>query len=317
MSLPDGYAFRPLREEELDAVAAMMNAEALALFGEALVPGDFVRVWWAHPLADRERDFVAVVDDRGELAGAFLLRADPPFGEVVASGVVDLAHHGRGIGGAVVRETERRTARWPEARVLRHASLDLEPVSRFFAGQGFRLGRRFLTMAITFDGPPPSPEPVSGIRVASYRPDIDARPVFELMSVAFRDHWGDSEETWERWISITHGRDEYDPSLWRIAWEGDRVAGGLVAVVRPRGPAVGIVEELAVGREFRRRGIGELLLRTVFAEFHRRGLAGAELGVDADSLTGATRLYERVGMRPRPRFAIYEKELIARPTATL
>jgi hypothetical protein len=35
--------------------------------------------------------------------------------------------------------------------------------------------------------------------------------------------------------------------------------------------------------------------------------------VDAESVTGATRLYERVGMTPYPRFATWEKEL--RPAA--
>ena len=33
-----------------------------------------------------------------------------------------------------------------------------------------------------------------------------------------------------------------------------------------------------------------------FAEFHRRGQTGAALDVDSASLTGATRLYESVGM---------------------
>ena len=34
-----------------------------------------------------------------------------------------------------------------------------------------------------------------------------------------------------------------------------------------------------------------------------------DLHVDSDSLTGATRLYERVGMTAHPRFATWEKDL--------
>ncbi len=317
MSLPDGYRLRRLREADLAAVTTMMRVESLALIGEAIVTHDFARLWWHRPGADHDRDFGAVVDSGGAVVGAFLLRSDPPYEEVIAAGVVDLAHHGRGIGGAIVRETVRRTRRWPEARVLRHATLDLEPVGRFYAEQGFRLGRRFLTMAITFTEQPPAPVAVAGVRVANYRPDSDARAVFEAMRDAFRDHWGDSEETREGWVANTHGRDGFDPGLWQIAWAGDRVVGGLVGIVEPHAPAIGKVSELAVGREFRGRGIGELLLRSAFCEFHRRGLKGADLGVDADSTTGATRLYERVGMLARPRFAIYERELVAGPAATL
>jgi hypothetical protein len=33
------------------------------------------------------------------------------------------------------------------------------------------------------------------------------------------------------------------------------------------------------------------------------------LGVDADSLTGATRLYEKAGMRVERRYELWEKEL--------
>jgi mycothiol synthase len=47
----------------------------------------------------------------------------------------------------------------------------------------------------------------------------------------------------------------------------------------------------------------------VFGALYALGSRGAELHVDADSVTGATRLYERVGMSAHPRFATWEKEL--------
>ena len=46
-----------------------------------------------------------------------------------------------------------------------------------------------------------------------------------------------------------------------------------------------------------RRGLGEALLRHSFAAFRRQGFTRGTLGVDASSVTGATRLYERAGMR--------------------
>lgn len=101
------------------------------------------------------------------------------------------------------------------------------------------------------------------------------------------------------------------PGLWLLAWEGDRLAGALIA--RPESvqePALGYVNQVGVRREFRRRGIGEALLRSCFTLLHARGSRGALLHVDSDSLTGADRLYERLGMIAVPQFATWEKELV-------
>jgi ribosomal protein S18 acetylase RimI-like enzyme len=47
----------------------------------------------------------------------------------------------------------------------------------------------------------------------------------------------------------------------------------------------------------RRRGLARAILLQAFNDFWRRGQRSVALGVDADSLTGATRLYESAGMR--------------------
>ena len=64
-------------------------------------------------------------------------------------------------------------------------------------------------------------------------------------------------------------------------------------------------------RAYRRRGIAEALLKTAFAELYRRGERRVGLGVDAESPTGATRVYERAGMRTLWHAIVYEKELRA------
>ena len=55
----------------------------------------------------------------------------------------------------------------------------------------------------------------------------------------------------------------------------------------------------------------QALLRHSIVELHRYGQRKVGLGVDADSLTGATRLYEKAGMRSDPArlYYIYDKEL--------
>ena len=64
-------------------------------------------------------------------------------------------------------------------------------------------------------------------------------------------------------------------------------------------------------RPWRKRGIGLALLRHSFNEFYRRGKRKVGLGVDAQNLTGALRLYEGAGMHIHRAFDNYEKEVRA------
>ena len=72
---------------------------------------------------------------------------------------------------------------------------------------------------------------------------------------------------------------------------------------------MGWVDTLGVRRPWRRQGLAEALLYHSFRELRRRGRTSVGLGVDASSLTGATRLYEKAGMRAIRKFTRYEKEL--------
>jgi mycothiol synthase len=65
---------------------------------------------------------------------------------------------------------------------------------------------------------------------------------------------------------------------------------------------------LGVRSPWRRRGLGRALLLHAFAQSRLHGLVLAGLGVDAESLAGAHRLYESVGTHVAMRFDIYEKE---------
>lgn len=72
---------------------------------------------------------------------------------------------------------------------------------------------------------------------------------------------------------------------------------------------IGWVGTLGVRRAWRKRGLGEALLLHSFNEFSRRGMKIIGLGVDAANPTGATRLYQKAGMKIAAEFVIYEKEL--------
>ena len=68
---------------------------------------------------------------------------------------------------------------------------------------------------------------------------------------------------------------------------------------------------LGVRRPWRKRGLGLALLRHAFNEFYRRGKRKVGLGVEAQNLTGALRLYESASMHVDQAYDYYEKELRA------
>ena len=81
--------------------------------------------------------------------------------------------------------------------------------------------------------------------------------------------------------------------------------GNDVAAVRndPERNGGGYVGALGVARPWRGKGLGRALLLRTFAEFYARGAPRVTLGVDAENPTGATKLYEGVGMTSRRRWS--------------
>jgi mycothiol synthase len=71
----------------------------------------------------------------------------------------------------------------------------------------------------------------------------------------------------------------------------------------------GWVDELGVLAPSPGRGIARALLLRFFATLARRGCRQLLLNVDAENPTGATKLYEGVGMRVVNRWDLWERSL--------
>ena len=173
-------------------------------------------------------------------------------------------------------------------------------------GLGFHEVRRFYRMQIDFDGAPPLPDELAGVTIATLRLE-DARVFHDTLQEAFEDEWGFRPLSFEEWKSRRLQQPETDTSVWFIAWDGDEAAGVIRCDAAKFGG--GFVGALGVRKPWRGRGIGMALLRHAFAEFHRTGAPHVSLGVDADNAAGATRLYERSGIRIMFEDIVFEKDL--------
>jgi mycothiol synthase len=316
MELLPGLRMRPPQDEDADDVAAFSNEECVAFIGVPVIDADWIRGRWTGPGVDRDRDFAVVESPDGELCGFLSVESEPPFAEVFALGIVAPAFHGLGLGAAIVSETERRARRFveladPDARVLIHAGAlaDAARVSALLSSRGYHEVRRFELRRVVFAGEPAPPRDIEGLSVRSIRPG-EGRQLYDAHVEAFADHWGEGRETYEDFRHHHLDAPDYDAGLWFGAWEGNELAGYVGAQEKSReDPSRGYIALLGVRRRYRRRGLGEALLLHAFGALHGRGLKGVDLHVDADSLTGATGLYAKVGMTAHPRFATWEKEL--------
>lgn len=288
-------------------IAAVINARLVALAGESEESAAGVARWFGHPALDPGADMRIVVADTGVLEG-YADVAGPEDGTPKAW--VDL----RVVPGCP--ESLTLILGWALARGSERAGVGGK--IQFFADErdvefraclgeaGYAVVRSSFEMERALGGDLESPVWPGGIEA---RPldDRDAAAIHAACDEAFADHWEYSATSFEGWRALNLGPDE-DTSLSRVAWDGDDIAG--VCINRPqRGEddTVGWVGTLGVRRPWRRRGLGEALLRESFLAFAERGKRVAGLGVDAENTTGAVSLYERAGMHVVRRSDTWER----------
>jgi mycothiol synthase len=151
-----------------------------------------------------------------------------------------------------------------------------------------------------------TPTPPAGVVLRSHRGG-EERAVWAAHQEAFRDSWGhDEDDPYDGWVEDRVESPSFDPDLWVIADADGEVAGISLCRIRNGRGWVGV---LGVRRPWRRLGLGATLLRESFRRFWERGERSVGLGVDAESPTGAVRLYEREGMSVDHRTVTYERAL--------
>ncbi len=167
---------------------------------------------------------------------------------------------------------------------------------------GFSEGRYFWRMGIDLDDSINKTDFPEGITVSTFSEKKNLMDIINCDRAAFKDHWGyvespidDEIKDWEHWIKTDPF---HDPSFWFIAYSGDEIAGlSLCNNGSVQDKNVAYIDTVCVKKEFRKKGIAAALLRHSFSELKKAGRTKANLHVDAASLTGATKLYEGVGMK--------------------
>ena len=231
---------------------------------------------------------------------------------------VDPEHGGRGIGSALFA--------WNEAR-LREIAAEHDVAEKLYeAWVGDRnvaatalvrgAGYEPITYAAdmvrpSVDDLPDHPLP-EGLEIRPVTED-QLREIWEADVEAFRDHWGFVEQTeadYERFLAFPY----HDPTLWKIAWDDEGVAGQVKSFIdtaenQEFGRARGWTEAISTSRRWRRRGVAKALIVESIRELAARGMTEVALGVHTENPNGAYDLYAGLGYEVVRTVTTYRKPL--------
>jgi GNAT superfamily N-acetyltransferase len=294
---------RPITPDDFPAVAGFLAEDETQLFGRPSRLGvPDVAAWLSEP--DLPHD-TWLFEEGGGLVALGWVEKQHDAG--IAVGAVHREWRGRGLGSKLIERSEDRLRALGAARI-HNVTLAPDLAARpLLESRGYREVRRFWEMTIELgDGLPPAPVLPEGLRIEPFSTEL-AEPFHAALEEAFADHWEYQPEPFEDWWKRQLARPDHDPSLWFVVRSQDRV----VAATRndPARSGGGWIGALGVRQAWRGRGLAKALLLHSFREFHRRGKRRVGLGVDSENATGATRLYESVGMVVDTEQVVWEKQL--------
>lgn len=311
-TFPKEFSVRAPSMDDMEAVADLIEVCKMTDSGGIDYTIEDLRVDWDNPEFNLDTD-AWIVTGPGEDIIGYAMMFNRENVRLYVLAYVHPEYCGRGIGTCLARIGEARARQQvPEAppglRVTLHnvVSNTNDAARRLLEGEGYTLVRHFWRMQIDMDKAPPEPEWPGEIAVRRFIPGQDERAVFDAIEEAFEDHWGHIPWRFETWRQVMTEREDFDPSLWFLAVDGDQIAGGLLCYNYAN---EGWVDVLGVRRAWRRRGLGLALLHHAFRTLYRREQRRVTLGVDSQNTTGATRLYERAGMHAAHQYDNYEKVL--------
>ena len=221
--------------------------------------------------------------------------------------------------------------KWLETRAV-EISMEHDPeapkVYNFYAQETqkgkFRLGKEFgykeerffFEMTRDLSEPISEPELPENIEVRPVKKE-DFIKIWNAKEEAFRDHWGFIEEIegdYERWINRINTIPDYDISLWKVAWEGEEVAGMVLNMIPYEENKIlnikkGWTDPICVRHAWRKNGLATALINESLMMLKEMGMEHGALGVDTDNLSGALNMYKNCGFKTKNTFVILRKPL--------
>jgi ribosomal protein S18 acetylase RimI-like enzyme len=297
------------------ATRLVLDSE-LAVLGRHDTTQDDVAAMLAVPSMDREHS--CFVLDGDDVVGLMWIDVDP-FEHVTGfelftlpwPGTEDLRSSLCAMG--LEQARARRASGGPQWKARAGCYVDDTAYAEVMRGAGMSPVRRFYRMSIDSTSPeipdvaPPLPP---GVAIVPGAADEAARRiVHQIDRDSFSEHWGWADYPFDDWWQHMSTAPSFDPDDWWLLTVDGAPAGICLLGNGRAALGEGYVQVLGVLKEFRGRGLAQLLLRRAFVHYRDLGRSATLLGVDATNTTGAVALYEKVGMRPVLVMEAYEHPL--------
>jgi len=315
----DDMVFRPASGDDLEAFYQLYRMEHIESYGSFGMTRDELGEEWDFPGFDLSQHTHEAFTSEGQMVAYGELRSwrDVPVRPILY-GYVHPDYRGQGIGTRItqwgIQQAECFFPHVPEdARVVLGAFSNRADGQRLLEAQGFICTRQSHIMGVDLHGDLPQPEFPPGFRLVTMAEHPVLEDFVRVYHETFKDHRGAVDEPLEaavlRWEQFLK-RGGFRPEHFVLVKEGDHDAAVLILAERSdEDPDKAWVQTLGVMPEYRRRGLASQLLYLAFQLGRDMGKARVGLSVDASSLTGAQKLYEKVGMSVDMVYNAYELEL--------
>jgi mycothiol synthase len=317
-----GVDFRPFRDEsDYPHFARIITAFAKGEASERVETAEGIASGYDHlERCDPTTDLLVAEVDERPIGYSRVWWDQEPNGPRIYRQVcfVDPAFGRRGIGSALFA--------WNEERLREIAAGHDAPdkLHEVFANDRNAGARALVSNAgfepVTYDAEMVRPS-VEDLLVHPLPDGVELRPVtddqlraiWEADVEAFRDHWGyvePTETSYAQFLAFPH----HDPTLWKIAWDDEGVAGQVRSFIDPAQNAEhdlkrGWTEFISTSRRWRRRGLAKALIVESIRELAARGMTDVALGVHTENPNGAFDLYAGLGYEVVGTWTTYRKPL--------
>ncbi|MFE9500789.1 GNAT family N-acetyltransferase [Streptomyces collinus] len=299
--------------EDAAAVAGLLNTISKAGGGDLELPAAAIANVVNAEVQDLTSDTRVITDTDGELLAVGLVRLPPDGGfRVSLTGGVHPERRRLGIGRDLLawqlsRAVERHAEVAPDRRWQAEVDAGVPDVSaiRMYERLGFIVERFFFEMSASITTPQTASD-IDGVRVVPYVADRQ-RELHAVQKAAFRGTWGYQERSFESWAAMTVRSKTFVPDIARLAIADDEVVGYVLPYIDA--PQALYIGQVGTAPSWRRRGVASALLAEVMGVASRSGYIKAALETDADSLSGASGVYQKAGFDINHRIAVYRKPI--------
>lgn len=314
--------FRPYKSEtDLETIAELLNSsESANEFHEWPSPAEILMQLEA-PSVDKQRDICLWEDSNSQLMAIAGLMI-PEIGADIAGILwfrVDPQTKGNNLAAQILEWGEKRMGevgreRNVKVKVLCGTHGDNSQRISLLESCGFEIERYFLTMERSLTEPIPEAEFPEGFTLKHIDSEVDAAAWAEMFNQTFIDHWNHQDITVES-VKDKLNDPKYRSELSLVAVAPDGTFAAFCdCQIHPENNQLnkrkdGFVNPLGTRRGFRKQGLGRGILLSALKFLKAEGMETAMLYVDADNLSGATRLYESVGFQRVNTQIAYIKEV--------